>query len=80
MCVAGHSAVYHSPTPSVPVLPLAPALQSPPACSMVSAPASEAPGPQQTASAPVTRRESQAAVQAHAPPSTEEVRTLPPGA
>ena len=74
MCSAGHSAVYHSPTPSVPVLPLAPALQPSPARSMVGAPASEPPEPQQPASAPVTRRESQAAVQAHAAPRSEDVR------
>ena len=65
--------MYHSPTPSVPVLPLTPALQPSLARSMVDAPIKEAPRPEQTASAPVTQRESRAAVQSHAPGS-EEVR------
>ena len=77
MRFAGHSAVYHSPTPSVPVLPLTPALQPSPARSMVDPPIAEAPGCQQTASAPVTLRESQAAIQSHAAPSSEDVRALP---
>ncbi len=68
--------MYHSPTPSVPVLPLTPALQPSPARSMVDAPISETPEPEQTASAPVTQRESRDAVQSHIAPGSQDVRAL----
>ena len=75
ICSAGHNAVYRSPTPSVPLLPLAPALQPAPAHSRADAGVSEAHGHKQPASAPTTCTENRAATEPHIIPTSQVIET-----
>ena len=73
-CIAGANAVYRSPTPSVPVLPLAPAPQPATAREKPATYVGETISLEQPASAPVTSRESSFEADAFASPSSHAVR------
>jgi hypothetical protein len=75
--LAGANAVYRSPTPSVPVLPLAPATQHATAREKPATYVGEAISRKQPVSAPVIRRASIIEADAFASPSSHAVRPLP---